>query len=153
MRFDVIDRPQHAALEQIGNGEKIAVPAAVVKHAQLQAALFRLRHQRLRLGHRHGKRLVDHHVLAGAQRGQSQRIVRFVRRGDDDEIDRGVFDQRVGRGVDRHLGKRAGDSLAPAAGDACQLQARLGRDQRRMECGAGSAIADQAGTYRLHRMA
>jgi hypothetical protein len=150
VRFKVIDRTEHVALDQIGDGEEIAIPASVLKHAEFQAAFFRFRDQRLRFRYRHGKWLVDHDVPAGLQRGQRKRVVGFVRRGDDDEVDLGTCDQRLGRSIDLHVGERAGDILTPAAGDARQPQARFDRDQRRMKRGAGGAIADQAGSNRLH---
>ena len=122
----------------------VAVPAPIVEHRQ--AAILRLGH-RYHLacfGQRGGERLLDHDMLAGLQRGNRQRCVRGGGRGDDDEIDLGIGDQRLRRGHDRHVAQVGTHRLGLAR---CQLgycDAWHGRDQRTVKHPPRHAIADKS---------
>lgn len=110
------DAAKYAFVEQCLDGQEIAIPAPVVEDRQVERFPF---DQLAGLGGVERERLVDHHVLAGFEDRASQRKMRIVRRGDDDQVDIGARVQVDRRGVDvrprQCLRTRSGALLATAA--------------------------------------
>ena len=82
MRFKEGYLPERSLAEQRFYRQKIAVPAAVMKHRQQSAKAFRQRIQLASLRQRHGKGFIDDDMLTGFQRRLRQREMGVVRRGD-----------------------------------------------------------------------
>ena len=121
---------QPAFAEQPPDGEEIPIPAPIVEDAQHAALLARQNDERRAVVEIGDERLVDHDMLARRQCRARKRGVRLVGRGDDDQVDRRVGDQRLGVPIYSRFGKAGAHRLALRTGDCGERQARLRRDQR-----------------------
>ena len=124
--------------------EKVTIPAPVVEHGQQAPADLRQLHQVACLVHRDGEGLVDHHMLAGQQRGAGERVMAVVGAGDDDEVDRRVGGGGQVVGGDPGVRPAGVDLAGIAGGDQRERQALDAVDQRGMEGLADIAEPDQS---------
>ena len=69
VRFNKMDRPQSVISDQLAQCLKLCIPAPVVEHGKDALFFFRQCCQAAGFFGGDGERLVDHHVLAGVQRG------------------------------------------------------------------------------------
>ncbi|MNS72212.1 hypothetical protein D3C72_1056130 [compost metagenome] len=150
VRFDAGDAAQGALCQQCFQGQEIAIPAPVVVHAEHQLAFFRQRDQALCFNAGNGEGLVDHHVLARLQGRLRQAEMRFVGRGDDDQFDRWIGKQLRGLRIHGSVRPILVHELRLARGDGRQFQGIDGGQDGSVECGAGKAVADQAGFDLVH---
>ncbi|MGF6808701.1 hypothetical protein OKW30_003827 [Paraburkholderia sp. Clong3] len=148
MRFVLRDATQFHAREQIAHGQKIAIPAAVVKGREQLAARERDIGKRVGVGGAQRDRLVDDHVLAGFEGAAREVEVGVVGRRDHDAVEVVEREQRVEIGDDfrvRIVGVRAlglpgrnrGDPRASAVFDHWCVKRR-----------AGEAVAHQSNFQR-----
>jgi hypothetical protein len=127
--------------------QEVTVPAAVVEDACDNAARSGSFLEPLSVGHARGERLVHHQVEPGLDRGQPERGMLAVRRGDHHQVVRvRPGEQRRGVRQDLHPGMcspRLLGSLGVRGDDRGKGQAGNGLDERRVERRPGEAVADQ----------
>jgi hypothetical protein len=83
-RLEAVHPAQPTRADQLGDGAEVAVPAAVLEHAQQQSGLLREPGQVQRLPGGGGQRLVHDHRRARLQRRGGMRHMQSVGGGDHD---------------------------------------------------------------------
>ncbi len=150
MRLVVRDLAQASVLDETAHGEEVVVPATVLEHRQAPVDALGQRDQRLGLGGVQRERLVDHHMLAGLQRGARQGSMALVGRGDHHQLNGRIRNQILRIFVRQGLGKVAQNLVFAPAADGRQAEAAGRGDQRGVEERAGRAVADETGGDRVH---
>lgn len=126
VRVELEHAAQGARFDQVLGQQEIGIPPPVLVHADELAALLGNVGQLLGLGRRRHKGLLRQDVLAGLEGLLRQVEVVVGRRGDDDDVDVGVGNQVVGRGVVLEIGivgRRGVAGLGRALDDGVQLEA------------------------------
>ena len=121
VRLEGDEAADGAFLQQLADGLKVAVPAAVVEGNDQQALALGELAERERLFAGSGEGLVDDDVLAGFERLLGQREVGLVGRGDDDQLDGLVGEELVERARRSCV---AGYALAASSPLRCKMAAR-----------------------------
>src|SRR6185312_14892258 len=130
--------------EQLFDGEKVAVPAAVVEWNNEQALLLGEVDDGACVGAGRREWLVDDDVLAGFERFAGESEVRLIRRGDDDELDGFIGKEIVERAVDADAGVSLRGFIALALQDGDKVHPRHGAHKRGMKDAASEAVSNNA---------
>ena len=92
---------------------------------------------------RPGEGLLTEHVDSGVERRQSDRLVQFIRRHDDDGVDASCVEHRLVAVVDRGdavAGRDLGRTVGVAAGDGGHPRVRVCRDPRDVRLGVRASF-------------
>ena len=146
-RFEMHDLAQGSLRDQLPDGQKIAIPTAVVKHREKAPGILRQRGELIRFIDRDGERLVHHHVLAGKQGAAGQLEVRIVRGGDRYQVHGGILEHGFGRRDHGRLGQIGLHLRGLARHDGCERQARDTENQRRVQGLPGEPVSQQGDVH------
>ena len=131
-------------LQQLADGLKVAVPAAVVEGNDEEGFALGEFAELLGLFASRGEGLVDDDVFAGFESLIGQREVRRVGRGDDDQLDGFVCQQLLNRARNPGCGIGFGGLVSLALHDGGETQARDRVDERRVKDASTQTEANYA---------
>src|SRR6516164_7879776 len=144
MRFVKNYSPQRAVAEELLNGQKVSVPAAVLVNREQPVLFLRQLHQLGRLGKGGSEWLIDHQVTAGQQALFGELEVRSVGGGDNHQLHR-VDGQQIVEATDN---SRGGIGIPPfravALQDGCQSQSLDCRYHRSVKRTSRKSESNQA---------
>lgn len=100
MAFEVYDATECALIKERFESEEVGVIASVLVHCEQDTGVFGLAGECVCFGGSWREGLFDQDMFAGFYRSGSEIEMRCRWSCDDDNVDIGVSDQVVGRGVD-----------------------------------------------------
>lgn len=142
--FEADNATQSAGRNELLNGGKIAVEAAVLVDGDDPVLLFCETNKRDGFFERGGERLVDKNVASGSEALLRERVMRIVRSGNSDEANLANRKKLIERANDAHAGIFLGSLVTAALQDGGEVKTGYGADYGRMERASAKAKADES---------
>lgn len=141
------DAAERSFGDELANGREIAVVAAILINGEQAMRIFCELDERFGFIQSGGERFIDNDVAAGRQARTSERVMRLVGRGDDDEPDFLNREQFFKASDDADIGIGFGSFVATALEDGGEAQSRNGANDRSVKGAAGEAKTDESDVY------